>query len=140
MKTKLLVPLFALTYAALAIAETVPNYTPEEAAKHVGETMLSVIISVFVFAFVLFLLVWLRTRSANRFQIKSWDVVVALVPVVLWLLLTGKIHEFDIGEIKLSTAIKMATKAPVKGQISELLPIDTVSTSEKGGLSEIPKA
>jgi DNA/RNA endonuclease YhcR with UshA esterase domain len=38
MKTKLLLPLFALTYAALAIAETVPNYRPEEAAKHVGET------------------------------------------------------------------------------------------------------
>ena len=71
MKTKLLVPLFALTYAALAIAETVPNYTPEQAAKHVGETMLSVIISVFVFAFVLFLLVWLRTRSANRFGCRA---------------------------------------------------------------------
>jgi DNA/RNA endonuclease YhcR with UshA esterase domain len=38
MKTKLLLSLLTLTHAALAIAETLPNYTPEEAAKHVGET------------------------------------------------------------------------------------------------------
>jgi DNA/RNA endonuclease YhcR with UshA esterase domain len=39
MKTKLLLPLFALTCAALAIAQTsLPNYTPQETPKHVGET------------------------------------------------------------------------------------------------------
>lgn len=38
MKTKTTVALFAAAIAALAIAQTGPTYTPEEAAKHVGET------------------------------------------------------------------------------------------------------
>ena len=39
MKTKTIVALFAAAIAALAIAETLPTYPPEEAAKHVGETV-----------------------------------------------------------------------------------------------------
>jgi DNA/RNA endonuclease YhcR with UshA esterase domain len=38
MKTKTTVALFAAAIAALAIGQTGPTYTPEEAAKHVGET------------------------------------------------------------------------------------------------------
>jgi DNA/RNA endonuclease YhcR with UshA esterase domain len=38
MKTKTTVALFAAAIAALAVAQTGPTYTPEEAAKHVGET------------------------------------------------------------------------------------------------------
>jgi DNA/RNA endonuclease YhcR with UshA esterase domain len=38
MKTKTLLVLFVGAIAALAIAQTAPTYTPEEAAKHVGET------------------------------------------------------------------------------------------------------
>jgi DNA/RNA endonuclease YhcR with UshA esterase domain len=38
MKTKTTVALLAAAIAALAIAQTGPTYTPEEAAKHVGET------------------------------------------------------------------------------------------------------
>jgi hypothetical protein len=37
MKPKLLLVLSALTSAALAFAQAPPNYTPEEAPKHVGE-------------------------------------------------------------------------------------------------------
>jgi DNA/RNA endonuclease YhcR with UshA esterase domain len=38
MKPKLLLTLSALTCAALVAAQAPPNYTPQEAAKHVGET------------------------------------------------------------------------------------------------------
>jgi hypothetical protein len=38
MKTKTLLVLFLAAIAALAIAQTGPTYTAEEAAKHVGET------------------------------------------------------------------------------------------------------
>src|SRR5437667_2058982 len=38
MKTKTIVALIAGAIAALAIAQTPTTYTPEEAAKHVGET------------------------------------------------------------------------------------------------------
>ena len=38
MKTKSTLALFAAVFAALAVAQAPPNYTPEEAARHVGET------------------------------------------------------------------------------------------------------
>jgi hypothetical protein len=38
MKTKIVLTLFAVTFAALVIAQAPPNYTAAEAAKHVGET------------------------------------------------------------------------------------------------------
>jgi DNA/RNA endonuclease YhcR with UshA esterase domain len=38
MKRKTVVALFAVVAAALAIGQAPPTYTPQEAAKHVGET------------------------------------------------------------------------------------------------------
>lgn len=38
MKTKTILVLFAAAIAVLAVAQAAPTYTPEEAAKHVGET------------------------------------------------------------------------------------------------------
>ena len=102
--------------------------------------MSSLIISLLVFAVGLFLLVWLRARTANRFEIKNTDVILALVPMALWLFLTGKITEFAFGEIKISNAFHDAAKAPMKEQVLILPPIDAVSMYEKGGSNEIPRA
>jgi hypothetical protein len=38
MKTKSVLALLPVICAALAVAQAPPNYTPEEASKHVGET------------------------------------------------------------------------------------------------------
>jgi DNA/RNA endonuclease YhcR with UshA esterase domain len=38
MKRKTIIAVFAVAVVALACAQTPPTYTPEEAAKHVGET------------------------------------------------------------------------------------------------------
>jgi DNA/RNA endonuclease YhcR with UshA esterase domain len=38
MKTKTIVALFTAVIVTLALAQTTPTYTPEEAGKHVGET------------------------------------------------------------------------------------------------------
>src|SRR6266849_4934017 len=102
--------------------------------------MSTLFIALALFGIFLALLVWLRAGSGNRIDIKNSDVVLALVPVALWLFLTGKIQEFGFGEVKIVAAFKVATKAPVDNQISKVLPVDAVPIYEKGGSDEIPRA
>lgn len=62
--------------------------------------MATIIPSVGGFIAILALLVLLRAKS-SRFEVKPMDIivaVVAVVPVVLFLLLTGKLQTFEIGE------------------------------------------
>jgi len=100
----------------------------------------TVIIALVIFAFVLAVLLLVRIWSANRYEIKNSDIVLALVPVALWLFLTGKIQEFGFGEVKIVAALKVATRALVDNQISRLLPVDAIPLFEKGGTEEIRRA
>lgn len=102
--------------------------------------MTTVIIALVAFAIFLAALILLRVKSGNRFEIKNTDVVLALVPVALWLFLTGKIQEFAFGEVKIVAALKVAAKAPVENQVSKLLPVDAIPMFEKGGVEEIRRA
>ena len=98
------------------------------------------IIAFVVFAIFLIGLVVLRIKLGNRFEIKNTDVVLALVPVALWLFLTGKVQEFGFGEVKIVAAIKVASKTPIDDQVSKFLPVDAVPLMEKGGVGEIARA
>lgn len=104
--------------------------------------MNTVVVALGLFAVILVLLVALRVKTGNKIDIRSSDIVLALVPVALWLFLTGKIQEFAFGEVKIVAAIKMAAKAPVGPQVSKLT-VDTVrehiSTMSKAGPEVIPQ-
>ncbi len=104
--------------------------------------MNTVFVALGFFAIILALLVALRVKSGNKIDIRSSDIVLALVPVALWLFLTGKIQEFAFGEVKIVAAIKMAAKAPVGPQVSKLT-VDTVreriTTMSKAGPEVIPQ-
>jgi hypothetical protein len=88
--------------------------------------MSSVAVALTMFAALLALLVALRTKTGNKVDIRNSDIVLALVPVALWLFLTGKIQEFGFGEVKIVAAIKMAATAPVGPEVSKLT-IEAVS-------------
>lgn len=102
--------------------------------------MNTAIVSFGVFVVLLAAIIMLRARFGERVEIKNTDILLALVPVALWLFLTGKVQEFAFGEIRISAAIKMATKAPVDKQVSRVLPVDAVRVSPKGGTDEIERA
>jgi hypothetical protein len=50
----------------------------------------------------------LTSQNRNKVDIRSSDIVLALVPVVLWLFLTGGVQGFVFGEVKIVAVIKMA--------------------------------
>ncbi|HEX4666797.1 MAG TPA: hypothetical protein VH207_09360 [Chthoniobacterales bacterium] len=104
--------------------------------------MSTVAIALVMFVVLLGLLVALRAKAGTLFDIRNSDIVIALVPVALWLFLTGKIQEFGFGEVKIVAAIKMAATAPVGPEVSKLT-IDTVSEPvrmmSKGAPDVIPQ-
>lgn len=104
--------------------------------------MNTVIVALAIFAAFLALLIGLRAKMGDRFDIRNSDIVLALVPVAFWLFLTGKVQEFAFGEVKIVAAIKMASKAAVGPEVSKLS-LDTVresvSTMSKAGPEIIPQ-
>jgi len=97
-----------------------------------------VIISFTFFLIILGILVFIRAKSGNRYEIKNADIVVALLPVVIFLIYTGKISSFQWGDLRIETAFKEASQAAISAQITEI-PVEHVATGPKGAVSNIPK-
>jgi len=90
------------------------------------------------FIIILVLLTSLRARS-SKFEIKGTDVVVSLLPIVIFMLLTGKIQKLTIGDLSIETAIKGAYATNVASQVELLGDVIPVRTQERGNITEIPK-
>ncbi len=99
------------------------------------------ILAVLAFLILLALLVTLRIKTGNKIEVKSSDILLALIPVMLWLFLTGKIQEFTFGDLKIVAAIREASESPVAEQVTELssLPVETVRVGPKGRVEQIPE-
>ena len=75
------------------------------------------------------------------------DLVLVLIPVVLWLFGTGKITKFNVAgvEIELAEAIKKAAARPItyqncrnpKGWVNEIM--RNIEMSQKMGVEQIPE-
>ncbi len=102
----------------------------------------TLVIALATFVVVLGLLVYLRTRD-SRFEIHATDIIVAILPVVVILLVTGKIRSFEFSEggLKIETAINDASNSAITPQVAPLagLPIEPVAMDRKRGVEEIPE-
>jgi len=66
--------------------------------------------------------------------------VLALIPIVLWLLVTGRIPKLKLGEFEIQTAFVEASKAAVAKQITPVkLPVESIIMEPKAGIEEIPR-
>ncbi len=99
-------------------------------------------LSVGSFVLILAVLVLLRAKS-SRFEVKPADVVVAVVPVVVFLLVTGRLQKFEIGEggVKIETAFVKASTSAIASQVTPLvgLPSEPIQLDPKRGVEEIPR-
>jgi len=100
--------------------------------------MNTLIIAIGVFFVLLVLLIALRIITGNKFEIKTSDIVLALIPVALWLFLTGKIKELTLGELKIVSAIEEASNSPIASQVTKL-PVQSVQIDPKVGTGGIPE-
>lgn len=102
----------------------------------------TILFSVGSFILILAALVLLRAKNA-RFEVKPSDIVVAVVPVVLFLLVTGKLQKLEVGEggVKIETAFVQASASTIDKQVTPLIgiPAEPVRLGPKGGVNEIPR-
>jgi hypothetical protein len=98
--------------------------------------MITVMIAIASFILLVVLLVLLRAKTDDKFQIKNSDIVIALIPVVLALFLSGKVQELTIGEFKIVLAVQEAAESPISAEVTEL-PVEEVLIGESQSLVEL---
>ena len=99
--------------------------------------MTDMIIGLVLFLAPLVLIILIRTRTAAKLQLGSTDVLIALVPVVLWLFLSGRIGKFGIAGVTVEAAIRTAGKEELGKQVSEVptpLPFTTTGVGAKSDM------
>ncbi|MDX9710136.1 MAG: hypothetical protein RBT64_11335 [Trichloromonas sp.] len=102
----------------------------------------TILFSVGGFILILAALVLLRAKNA-RFEVKPSDIVVAVVPVVLFLLVTGKLQKLEVGEggVKIETAFVQASASTIDKQVAPLAGIaaEPIQLNPKMAVGEIPR-
>jgi hypothetical protein len=99
------------------------------------------LITLVVFFAILVAVVVLRIRGGEKFDIKSPDILLALIPIAIWLVLTNKVKVIEFGGFKIETALVNAAEAAVASQVTPItskLPVDPLRAGPKGSVSEIP--
>ncbi len=105
---------------------------------------MDIFLSVASFAAILAIIIILRSRGSS-IDIKTPDIIVAILPAFLFLVVSGKLSKFELSEsgLKIETAITEAANTKIegleKGLDSEKLPTMQVNSNTKGGVQEIPK-
>jgi hypothetical protein len=103
----------------------------------------------FLAAFVLLLalVIYLRIKTGNKVEIKTNDILVALIPIVLLLFLTGRISKLKFGDLEIEQAFKEAYAKPIKSDVTAVdkTPESTIQADmkriqpqSKGSLGMIP--
>jgi len=97
-------------------------------------------ISLGVFVAVICLLVFIRSKTGNKYKVKNSDMVMGLLPIVLILLVSGKIGSFEFGDLKVKAALVEASNKEISMQVSliEGIPVRNLESANKGSVSQIP--
>jgi len=100
----------------------------------------TILITIAGFILILGFFVFLRARN-SKFEVKPTDIAVAILPVVIFLLVTGKIQKFEIGDFKLETVFREASTTAIVSQVAPLtgLPSEPIRTDPKRGVEDIPR-
>ena len=100
--------------------------------------MSTLVIVLGLFIVVLALLVGIRARLGAKFDIKNTDIALALVPIALWLFLSGRVQEFAFGDFRIVAAIRDASQSQVAPQVTKI-PFENIQVDAKAGIDMIPR-
>ena len=103
---------------------------------------ITLILSIGTFIAILTLLLVLRARNSTL-EIRATDIVVATLPVLIFLLVSGKIQKLEFGEggVKIETAFVKASVAEINSQVTAVtgLPMEPTRVDIKESISAIPQ-
>jgi CBS domain-containing protein len=91
------------------------------------------------FVVLLALIMYLRKRG-KEFEIRTPELVLAALPVALWLVASGRIASLSVGDLSI-TALQHAAAAPATDDahpLDDALPVETMRADVKGSITHIP--
>ena len=97
---------------------------------------LQIAISIVTFFTLVTICIIVRIKVSDKFKIETTDIVLAIIPIVLWLFLSGKIVNMEYAGLRFESVFKEAKNASVKKEVLPL-PIDNISTTLKAGIGQI---
>lgn len=83
-------------------------------------------------------LVVLRATTNKNWEVRFTDAAIAIIPIIVWLILAGRLKEFKLGSEGFTAAFQEAVAAPIQASI-ERLPIQNLLADEKSGLPDLQK-
>jgi CBS domain-containing protein len=96
-----------------------------------------------LFVVILIILVLIRTESWKKNGFQNADIVLALIPIVFLLLMTGKLQKFSFGGMSFETVFAEAAQSGIEDQIKSLGTIEssiiTTSARERRSIDLIPE-
>jgi len=92
-------------------------------------------IAIAIFILLLVVQVLLRAKTNDKYQIKNSDIVIALIPIVLVLFLSGKVQELTFGDFKIVLAVKKTSESPISAEVTKL-PIEDIQVGQRQSLVE----
>lgn len=105
-----------------------------------GGIIVELVFAFSVFVLMVVMMVSLRSRVGDRFEVKNSDILIALIPIAFWFVLSGKLKVIEFGGIKLETAFVQASQAEIADQVTPVrLPVEAIRMDPKGGVGEIPR-
>lgn len=99
-----------------------------------------------VFTLGVILLVYLRAKTNNKYEIKINDAVIALVPIFLFLFIRGDIAEFSLGGVSVKRAIEESFNSNINNDLTNiegdsdaviLDEVEWLSIGSKGDISHL---
>ena len=97
---------------------------------------MDVFIALGIFIISFFLVIILRKGIAKNYEIKNTDILIGLIPLALWLILTGKITSFEYGDLKIATAFAQANNKPISESITDIYK-SNLNSAEKESLYQL---
>lgn len=100
------------------------------------KTQVDILIALGIFVVSMIIMLVIRKKIGKDFEIKNSDILIGIIPLALWLLLSGKITSFEYGDLKIATAFASANNSPISEEISNIYRRD-IAELEKSSIFKL---
>jgi len=78
-----------------------------------------IIISIVTFVALLVIIIFIRVKN-KKFEVKPTDIVLAILPIAIVLLVTGNLKKFEFGGLKVESAFVKASESTIINQVNHI--------------------
>lgn len=83
--------------------------------------IIMIIISIVTFVALLVIIIFIRVKN-KKLEVKPTDIVLAIIPIVIVLLVTGNFETFEFGGLKVKSAFVKASESAITHQVTHIKP------------------